>query len=85
MTQPTIIGEGEAVERPAGDVASDVRKDLASMNARIDDIVAFQERKRPWYRDTSLLISGAAFLFPWQLAEYLLTEPTNRKKRRIDR
>jgi hypothetical protein len=66
MTQPTTIAEGKAekfdsVERPAGDVASDVRKDLASMNARIDDIVAFQQRKRPWYRDTTLLISGLAF------------------------
>ena len=66
MTQPTTIAEGKAekfdsVERPPGDVASDVRKDLATMNARIDDIVAFQERKRPWYRDTSLLISVAAF------------------------
>src|SRR5262249_6425460 len=67
MTQPTIIAEDKAaakfdsVERPAGDVASDVRKDLATMNARIDDIVAFQQRKGLWYRDTALLISEAAF------------------------
>jgi hypothetical protein len=68
MTQPTAITEGktvDSVERPAGDVASDVRKDLATMSARIDDVVAFQQRKGPWYRDTSLRISGAAFLFPW--------------------
>ena len=62
----TIIAEGNApdsdsVENSAGDVASDVRKDLATMNARIDDVVAFQRKKGPWYRDTSLLIAGAAF------------------------
>jgi hypothetical protein len=60
MTQSTIT-EFDSVERPAGDAASDVRKDLATMNARIDDVVAFQQRKGPWYRDTSLLIAGAAF------------------------
>ena len=31
---------------------TDVGKDLATMNARIDDIVAFQKRKDPWFRDT---------------------------------
>lgn len=31
------------------------------LDKRIDDIVAFQRRKYPWYRDTSLIISVAAF------------------------
>jgi tetratricopeptide (TPR) repeat protein len=34
----------------------------AMLNRRIDDIVAFQNRKgAPWYRDPSLMISAAAF------------------------
>jgi tetratricopeptide (TPR) repeat protein len=72
VTQPTIIAENAApaestapnvnsAECSAGHVASDVRKDLATINARIADIEAFQQRKGPWYRDTSLLIAGAAF------------------------
>jgi hypothetical protein len=40
---------------------AELAKDLATLNSRIDDIVAFQNRKRPWYRDTALLISGVAF------------------------
>jgi len=51
----------DSVEHPTGSAASDIGKDLAAMNGRIDDIVAFQKRKDPWFRDTSLIISSAAF------------------------
>jgi hypothetical protein len=37
--------------------------DLDTINRRIDDIVAFQKRGVPWYRDTGLTISVAAFFF----------------------
>jgi len=36
-------------------------KDVADLKVRIDDIVAFQKRKEPWYRDTGVFISVAAF------------------------
>ena len=36
-------------------------EDAATLNRRIDDLVAFQKRKAPWYRDTGLVISAAAF------------------------
>jgi hypothetical protein len=62
MTQPTINTETpRSAERLGGDVESDVHKELAAINTRINDIVAFQQRKRAWYRDTSLMIAGAAF------------------------
>jgi hypothetical protein len=40
---------------------SDSAHDIAFINRRIDDIVAFQKRREPWYRDTGVLISVAAF------------------------
>ena len=35
--------------------------DISALNRRIDDIVAFQKQRRPWYADTGVLISAAAF------------------------
>jgi hypothetical protein len=42
----------------AGAISADV---AAALDRRIDDIVAFQKRKGPWYRDTGVAISAAAF------------------------
>jgi len=39
----------------------DLNKDIGDINRRINDIVAFQKNKDPWYRDTGILISAAAF------------------------
>jgi hypothetical protein len=65
MPQTNRIDQGsvetvDSVGHPTSSI-SDVGKDLAAMNARIDDIVAFQKRKDPWFRDTSFIISSAAF------------------------
>jgi hypothetical protein len=43
-------------------VADEAKERFFLLNQRIDDIVAFQKRKGPWYRDTSVVISVAAFL-----------------------
>jgi hypothetical protein len=51
----------DSVGHPANSV-SDTGKALAALNARIDDIVTFQKRKEPWFRDTSFIISSAAFM-----------------------
>ena len=42
-------------------VTSGPALDVEAVNRRVDDIVAFQKRKVPWYRDTALMISAAAF------------------------
>jgi hypothetical protein len=39
----------------------DIGKQIEHLSARVDDIVAFQKRKSPWYRDTAVLISVCAF------------------------
>jgi hypothetical protein len=41
--------------------ANDSTPDMTDLNRRIDDIVAFQKRKDPWYKDTAVMISAAAF------------------------
>jgi hypothetical protein len=51
----------ELAQRPADEAARDLRRDLEVMKTRLDDVVAFQKRKGPWYRDTTLLIAAAAF------------------------
>lgn len=66
MSQNIKIDQGpvekvNSVGPPTSSV-NDPGKDLAALNARIDDIIAFQKRKEPWYRDTSFIISSAAFL-----------------------
>lgn len=43
-------------------VADETKERFFLLSQRIDDIVAFQKRKGAWYRDTSVVISVAAFL-----------------------
>jgi tetratricopeptide (TPR) repeat protein len=48
--------DGGNVEQPK------TEPDVADLNRRIDDIVAFQKRAKPWYQDTGFIISGSAFV-----------------------
>jgi hypothetical protein len=41
--------------------SDDLSKRVGILDDRIADIITFQKRKEPWYRDTGVLISVAAF------------------------
>jgi hypothetical protein len=49
-------------QRDAASATDEAKERFYLLGQRIDDIVAFQKRKGPWYRDTSVVISIAAFL-----------------------
>jgi hypothetical protein len=53
-----MSSSSEAPDKP---VTSGSALDVEAINRRIDDIVTFQKRKGPWYKDTGLMISAAAF------------------------
>jgi hypothetical protein len=60
-TQIADAGHSEANEVVAKGKAVPTQDDILTINHRIDDITAFQKKSGPWYRDTGLLISAAAF------------------------
>jgi hypothetical protein len=59
--EQTAVEQFESIGHPTNSV-SDTAKAMDALNARIDDIVTFQKRKEPRFRDTSFIISSAAFL-----------------------
>jgi hypothetical protein len=52
--QPTLVDDSS--QRETGMTAAE-----AALIRRLDNIVAIQKEKRPWYREGSLLVAIAAF------------------------